>query len=59
MTLWPLVVAYPVLAWVYLTRTSWITARSGRARLWLALTAWLLAPADLVLVLLPLVLAAR
>jgi hypothetical protein len=49
-TLWPLVVAYPLLAWTYLTRTSWIERRSRRAKLALAIAAWGLGPMDAVLV---------
>lgn len=53
-TLAPLALAYPALAWLYLTRTAWIEKRTRRGRLMLALAAWMLAPLDVLLLLLPL-----
>lgn len=58
-TLWPLVVAYPLLAWTYLTRTPWIERRSRGGKLALAIVAWSLAPIDVLLVLAPLFLLVR
>ena len=58
-TLWPLVVAYPLLAWTYLTRTSWIERRSRGGKLALAIVAWSLAPVDVLFVLAPLFLLVR
>ena len=58
-TLWPLVIAYPLLAWTYLTRTSWIERRSRGGKLALAIVAWSLAPVDVLFVLAPLFLLVR
>jgi len=58
-TLWPLVIAYPLLAWMYLTRTGWIERRSRGGKLALAIVAWSLAPVDVVFVLAPLFLLVR
>ena len=58
-TLWPLVIAYPLLAWTYLTRTSWIERRSRGGKLALAIVAWSFAPIDVLLVLAPLFLLVR
>lgn len=48
--LWPLVVAYPLLAWAYLTRTAWIERRTKHAKFAMAIAAWGIGPIDAVLV---------